>query len=230
MKISIIIPTYNEAENIGKLIDHLLSAIQQKDTEIIISDGGSADSTTTIANRLGVIVHVSTKKGRAAQMNEGASVANGDVLYFVHADTFPPTGFINDIEKAINMGYDMGRYQTRFNSSSLLLQLNAFFARFDWEVCYGGDQTMFITKKAFNDLGGFDNSMLIMEEFEFVKRARQKYQYTILQNKALVSARKYNNNSWLTVQRANARIVNMYKHGASQQEMIDTYKKLLKPY
>jgi rSAM/selenodomain-associated transferase 2 len=230
MKISIIIPTYNEADNIKKLVNLLLSAAKGDNIEIIISDGASTDATTAIAKDLGAVVHSATKRGRASQMNEGASIATGDILYFVHADTLPPTTFAKDIVHAIHIGYHMGRYQTQFDKQSFLLKLNAFFTRFDWEVCYGGDQTIFITKKAFEDLGGFNSSMLIMEEFEFVKRARQHYKYIILPKKALISARKYNHNSWLTVQIANAKIVSMYKKGASQQVMVEAYKQLLKPY
>ncbi|MGL1654816.1 glycosyltransferase, partial [Vibrio parahaemolyticus] len=80
-----------------------------EDIEIIIIDGGSTDATTTLAKALGVIVHSATKKGRAAQMNEGALLARGDVLYFVHADTLPPGSFIHDIIQAIKNGYHLGR-------------------------------------------------------------------------------------------------------------------------
>jgi rSAM/selenodomain-associated transferase 2 len=228
MEISVIIPTYNEADNIKKLINLLFAASKEGDIEIIISDGGSTDSTTRIAQDLGVTVHSATKRGRASQMNEGASLAKGNVLYFVHADTLPPDSFLKDIAQAINSGYDMGRYQTQFDKPSLLLKLNAFFTRFDWEVCYGGDQTLFITKEAFDELGGFNDDMLIMEEYELVKRARKKYKYIIFDKRALVSARKYRHNSWLTVQIANSKIVNMYRKGASQQAMIEVYKQLLK--
>lgn len=228
MKISVIIPTYNEAANIKKLINLLFTASKGEDIEIIIIDGGSTDATTTLAKESGVIVHSATKRGRAAQMNEGALLARGDVLYFVHADTLPPDSFIHDIIQAIKSGYHLGRYQTQFDKASLLLKLNAFFTRFDWEVCYGGDQTLFITKQAFDELGGFNDDMLIMEEYELVKRARKKYKYIIFDKRALVSARKYAHNSWLTVQIANAKIVNMYKKGASQQAMIEVYKQLLK--
>ncbi len=106
-------------------------------------------------------------------MNHGAALAKGDVFYFVHSDCFPPPCFIEDIENSLADGFTMGRYQTMFDSNKLLLKLNAWFTRFDWTICYGGDQTLFITKELFNKLGGFNNEMRIMEEYDLVKRARE---------------------------------------------------------
>jgi GT2 family glycosyltransferase len=91
----------------------------------------------------------------------------------------------------------------------------------------GGDQTLFITQKLFKHSGGFDDSMKIMEEFEFCARARKLGKYKIIHKPVLISARKYDTNSWLTVQRANYTVVRMYQKGASQEELATTYKKML---
>ncbi|MEO7046266.1 MAG: hypothetical protein ABI091_13230 [Ferruginibacter sp.] len=160
-------------------------------------------------------------------MNYGASFANGDVLYFVHADTFPPLTFVNDIINAIANGYGFGRYRTKFDSNKFVLKMNAFFTRFDIFMCYGGDQTLFIKKDVFNTIGGFKEEMLIMEDYEIVARAKQKSKYKIFSKASLVSARKYETNGWLKVQKANYTIVQMYKKGASQNEMVTCYKKML---
>ncbi len=160
-------------------------------------------------------------------MNYAASIASGGVIYFVHADTFPPPTFVQDIEQALADGYELGRYRTRFNSNKPVLRINAFFTRFDWFICYGGDQTLFITDKLFKEIGGFNEGMLIMEEYEFAERARKKRRYKIFSKAALVSARKYDTNSWLTVQLANRTIVKMYNKGASQVEMVEKYQQML---
>lgn len=226
--ISIIIPTYNEAGNILKLIQYLLNALNKNEKpEIIVSDGGSADATISIAQKAGAKAVVSPKKGRAAQMNFGASLALGDILYFIHADTFPPLSFIGDINKAIVEGYALGRYRTKFDSNKPLLKVNAFFTRYDLFMCYGGDQTLFITSKLFNQLQGFKEDMMIMEDYDLVNRARQFGKYKIFSNTALVSARKYDTNNWFKVQWANKTIFSMYQKGASQQEMVNKYKALL---
>ena len=138
--------------------------------EIIVSDAGSTDTTRQLAADAGVTVVVSPQKGRAAQMNYGATVASGDILYFIHADTFPPPSFGSDISKAIVDGFNFGRYRTQFDSDKMTLKLNAFFTRFDLFVCYGGDQTLFMTRVFFVKLYGFEGNMRIMEDYDLVVR------------------------------------------------------------
>jgi rSAM/selenodomain-associated transferase 2 len=226
--ISVIIPTYNEQDNIAKLVLFLRENGGQILKEIIVSDGGSTDKTLVIATQNGARTVLSSGKGRAAQMNYGASMASGDILYFVHADTFPPALFCSDIEKAMRDGFTIGRYQTKFDSKKFVLKLNAFFTRFDLFMCYGGDQTLFVEKKLFESIGGFDSSMRIMEDYEIIERAKKRSNYKILPGKTLISARKYETNSWWRVQRANYIIVQMYKKGADQEAMVKIYKELLK--
>jgi rSAM/selenodomain-associated transferase 2 len=227
MTISIIIPVYNEAENIGKLVSYLIQHRKESVAEIIVVDAGSIDDTVLIAKSAGAMTAISPEKGRSAQMNYGASLARGEILYFVHADVLPPASFTGDILKAINDDYDFGRYFMKFDSKKWYLRINEFFTRFDFFVCYGGDQTLFITKQLFEKTGGFKSDMHIMEDFEFTKRARKEGRYKIFKKGALISARKYDTNSWWRVQMANKKIVGMYKKGASQQEMADMYKKML---
>jgi rSAM/selenodomain-associated transferase 2 len=226
--ISIIIPTLNEEANIKRLIPYLQNCCVNREIEIIVADCGSTDATTTVAESLGAKVIVSPAKGRAVQMNAGARVAKYDILYFVHADAVPPQSFFSDITNAVNAGYETGRYRTKFDSSSGLLKINAFFTRFDWFVSYGGDQTLFVTASLFKKINGYDEKLLIMEEYDFVKRAREFARYKIFSKAALVSARKYNANTWWRVQKAHYTIVRLYKKGVSQKELVERYSRLLK--
>jgi rSAM/selenodomain-associated transferase 2 len=226
-RISIIIPTYNEAASIGKLISFLRLHGSGSVGEIIISDAGSTDETLAIAEQAGAIALLSPQKGRAAQMNHGAAKAVGDIFYFVHADSFPPVNFATDILSAVNNGFDFGRYRTRFDSSNFLLKINAWFTRFNWFICYGGDQTLFVTRELFETSGGFKNELLIMEEYEFCDRLMKINRYKILSDTALVSARKYDGRSWLQVQLANRKAVKLFKKGVSQETIVEIYKQML---
>ena len=225
--ISIIIPTYNEAAQIAPLVRYLLRCGTNALREVIVADGGSEDGTLRLAEAAGAKAVVAPGKGRAAQMNHGAALASGDLLYFVHADTYPPAGFAADILEAVAQGFAIGRYRSRFDSKKMILRLNAWFTRFDFFICMGGDQTLFVTRPLFQACSGFREDMKIMEEYEFCQRARRQGRYRILDGDARISARKYDTNSWLRVQLANAKIIRLYKRGASQEEMIRTYRHLL---
>ncbi len=226
-RISIIIPTYNEAAGIGKLIVFLQKHGGEYVAEIIISDGGSTDETVAIAQQAGVVAFVSPQIGRAAQMNSGVAKATGNILYFIHADSFPPTNFVSDITKAVNDGYDFGRYRSKFDSTKFLLKINAWFTRFNWFICYGGDQTLFITRKLFEQSGGLKNELLIMEEYEFSERLMKQGRYKIFTDAALISTRKYDGRSWLKVQLANRKAVKSFKKGLPQQQILEEYKTML---
>ncbi len=107
-QISIIIPVLNEEDYIRKV----LVAIRENATstnikEVLVIDGGSADHTVKEALGLGVQV-VSAAKGRAKQMNKGAQIATGDLLYFLHVDTIPPKGFDAHILNTFSKGFESG--------------------------------------------------------------------------------------------------------------------------
>ncbi len=227
MKVSIIIPTYNEAKDIGKLIHFLRENSDSSVVDIIVSDGGSRDNTIDIAKFAGANAILCPDTGRAAQMNYGAGIAKGDLFYFIHADCLPPKEFVKDIQEAVEKKNDLGRYRTRFDSKKTILKINAWFTRFDLFVCMGGDQTLFIKRSLFEQCKGFKENMKIMEEYDFCDRAKKIGKYKILKGEALISSRKYDGNTWLDVQRANYKIVTMYKKGASQHDILETYKKML---
>jgi len=224
---SIIIPTLNEEKNITKLLNQLQSHATSSLREIIVVDGGSYDRTCTTAQKNGVHVLHSPIKGRAAQMNFGATHATGEILYFVHADTLPPRSYMQDIETALNENYPIGCFRFRFNSDKKILRFNSFMTRFDRIWVRGGDQSLFITRTLFDSLDGYKGDFKIMEEYDLITRARQQAPFKIIPKDVLVSDRKYDNNSFLRVQIANATIFTMYRFGASQEAMVKMYKKLL---
>lgn len=229
MKISVIIPTLNEAPHIGRLIRYLMQHASPLLSEIIVSDGGSTDDTEGCARASGCIFTRSPKRGRAAQMNHGVQFAKGDVLYFIHADALPPETYLTDIQTAIESEkYVMGCYRFKFDSPSILLKINAFCTRFRALWCRGGDQTLFVTRSIFDELKGYREDFIIMEEYDFIQKAfKNNYLFKIIPKTVLVSARKYEKNSYWQVQWANFTVFNMYLRGASQQKLADTYKQML---
>lgn len=227
MFLSIILPTYNEEENISKTISHLHQNLIPNSYEIIVSDAGSTDDTVAIAQNLGATVLISPIKGRASQMNHAVNHAAGDVYYFVHADSLPHPTFQKEIEMALESGHDCGSFLTKFDSNRSILKINAFFTRFNYLFFRGGDQSIFVTKKLWLEVGTYKEEMLIMEDYDFLERIWKSGKFKLIQKATLISARKYDQNSWLTVQLANLRVVRMYKNGASQQAMITTYKQML---
>ena len=227
MTFSIIIPTLNEASHIEKVLDRLQNYATSNLREIIVVDGGSEDETFDRAKKAGATVLKSPKRGRATQMNFGATKATGDVLYFVHADTLPPESYMKDLEEALEENYSIGCFRFRFNSDKKILRFNSYMTRFDRIWVRGGDQSLFITRTLFDSLGGYQDDFKIMEEYDLITRARQKTAFKIIPKDVLVSDRKYDDNGFLRVQVANATVFMMYRFGASQDAMCLMYRRLL---
>lgn len=228
MKISVIIPVRNEAENIGGLLDWLKEHPDKDKLEVLVVDGESEDETCQIVEAKGGRLLRASRKGRAIQMNLGARHATGEVLYFVHADARPPETFVSDIQAALDAGYPVGCYRFRFDSNRFLLRINDYMTRFDRIWCRGGDQTLFITRTLFDELDGYREEMLIMEDYDIITRARKKNAFRIIPKDVLVSARKYDNNSYLRVQIANLIIFSMYGLNYSQERLVKAFKRLLR--
>jgi len=228
MRISLIIPTLNEKSNIEELLSLVYAAPGiTSDFEVIVVDGGSSDGTIQKAESLGAKV-IKSQIGRATQMNLGALKAKGDLLYFVHADTRPPSSFITDIQEAYNEGHSMGCYRLKFDSTKQILKVNSYFTRFEDSWSRGGDQSLFMTRDAFHGLKGFREEFVIMEEYDLLQRAKAMgFSFKIIPKDIVASARKYEENSYLRVQFANLIAFNMFRFGYEPQRILKTYRKLL---
>lgn len=226
MKISIIIPVYNEANGILDLLQYLKKYADDSVADILVVDGQSVDDTVQKVREAGFECLLSPQKGRAAQMNLGARNSTGDILYFVHADTTPPETYAVDIIKAVRDGAESGCYRFRFASEAWPLKVNSWFTRFDFLFCRGGDQTLFIKKDVFESLNGFKDYQ-IMEDFELISRLRKRNTFRIFHSEVTVSHRKYVHNGYLKVNFINLVTFLMFYFGASQKTMIHAYKNLI---
>lgn len=230
MRISVIIPTLNEGAHIQATIRHLRDHGAGLVAEILVVDGGSSDDTQQLAREESATVLQAPAAGRALQMNFGALQSQGDVLYFVHADTLPPAAFATEIQSALAKGWQMGNFPYSFDKPGLHMRFLAGFTYLPMLFCQGGDKTFFIRKSAFLHLGGFDNNHVIMEEYDFIRRAwKAGYRLVTLRPACVVSSRKYSKNSWLRVQIANVVVYNAWAWGlARPMRLKEIYRKLLR--
>ena len=114
-----------------------------------------------------------------------------------------------------------------FDSEKTSLKFNALLNKFDWVVCGGGDQTLFIGKETFYELNRFKEEYPIMEDFDFVWRAKKKYSLHVIKKNATVSARKFENNSYVRVQIANILVFFLFRAGVSPNYLAKLYKGML---
>lgn len=229
--ISIIIPTYNEEENIASTIAEIKSRDQEHSvSEIIIVDGHSKDETLKIASNAGAMVVRSKEKGRAAQMNYGASIAKGPILYFLHADSIPPKNYTAYILKVFKKGYISGCFQLVFDYPHWFLKANCWFTRFDVNAVRFGDQSLFVSKDAFEHCGGFNEKLLMMEDQEIISRIKKQGKFSVMNAAVTTSARKYLDNGIYRMQFIFYRIWLLYYLGYSQQYLLKLHKKLIRKH
>tara|TARA_B110000037_G_scaffold221695_1_gene293520 strand:- start:22970 stop:24238 length:1269 start_codon:yes stop_codon:yes gene_type:complete len=187
--VSVIIPTLNEAGNITSILEKIAVSNPH---EIIVADGGSTDGTTDLARATGVRV-TSSPKGRAAQMNHGASIATGEFLLFLHADTLPPEGFPHIIANTLNRpNTAAGAFRFRLSgdmgASPLIESLVNLRCRF-FGTPYG-DQGIFVRRALFQNLGGFPN-LQAMEDLHFIRKARKSGKIRGTDQAAVTSPRRW---------------------------------------
>ncbi len=204
--ISIIIPVLNESQTIEKLLVHLSEIITPANiSEIIIVDGGSTDGTQALVTRISEkyrlkIVLIASEKGRARQMNAGAEMASGEILYFLHADSFPPKDFDYRIRSEVNKENIAGCFRMKFDSDHPVLRFSQWFTQFNFKICRGGDQSLFITRETFQTLNGYNESYIIYEDCEFIGRIYDHYKFTVMDMYLTTSARKYQQYGTLKLQ------------------------------
>jgi rSAM/selenodomain-associated transferase 2 len=222
--ISIIVPVLNEADSIPALLKRL----KGQHAEIIVVDGGSSDSSVALAESLGARVVLAGSASRPLQLNLGAAVAKHQILWFVHADTLPPMDGVELILQAFKANKKFGCFRFKFDSESRSLAANSYFTGWPFMICRGGDQSLFLEKSLFEKLGGYNETHVVMEDYDIIRRGRKLEKFHILRQQVLVSARKYEHNSYLRVNLANLIVFTSYYLGVPPHRLKSIYIKLIR--
>jgi rSAM/selenodomain-associated transferase 2 len=188
--ISVIVPVLDEAALIGPFLVHLRALAPR--TEVIVVDGGSQDGTRSIAEELADVL-LDAPRGRATQMNAGAAVAKGDVLWFLHADSTLPRDAIRDIGSALDdPGMAGGCFRLRLPSRKMIYRVSDSVGNLGVQV-FGfalGDHGIFCRRTAFEQAGGYPE-VPILEDAEIFRRLGQIGRMRQLRAEIASSPRSY---------------------------------------
>lgn len=194
--LSIIVPVLNEAAGIAAALRRL-APLCARGAELIVVDGGSSDGTAELARPLATRVH-SAPRGRSLQMNAGAAAASGDLLLFLHADTTLPDQADSLLHEALyRSGHAWGRFDVRFDDGGLL-RLVAIMMNTRSRVTgiATGDQAMFMTRAAFERVGGFP-PIALMEDVALSARLKRLSRPLCLSARVTASSRRWHRHGTL---------------------------------
>lgn len=206
MKISVVVPAFNEESIIHKMLEDLITKHQAE--EVIVIDGGSTDNTATLAKEWATVLQ--TEKGRARQMNRGAEAATGDVFLFLHSDTKLPDNGLNLIRDEIQKGAKAGRFRMKFDGQHWLLRFYESYTRFQF-FSYG-DQGFFVRRDLFEKLEGFREDVPF-EDIDFYKRLSRLTKLVIIKKPVITSARRFCGVGCLRQKFINLFLVSLYHVG-----------------
>ena len=197
MRISIVVPALNEASVLAASLD-ALAPLRAGGHEVVVADGGSGDATVSIAQpRVDRVI--AAPRGRAAQMNAGAAQTRGDVLLFLHADTRLPDDAPGAVERALAGGAQWGRFDVTIDGRARVLPLIAKMmnVRSRATGIATGDQAMFVSRAAFERVGGFP-PIPLMEDIALSKTLRRVAgRPACLRQRVVTSGRRWDENGAL---------------------------------
>lgn len=224
--ISVVLPVLHEAGNINAVITHLRGLQQNSPLEIIIVDGDPAGSTLQAVRDNG-IVRVLSGPGRARQMNCGASVAQGEVLLFLHADTLLPPQALRLIGKALaDTGIVAGAFDLGFDTGKRIFRITEKYAALRTRLTRipFGDQAIFVRRAYFERTGGYAEIPL-MEDVELMSRIKKRGdRICIIPQKALTSPRRYEQEGILYCTLRNWALQLCYSAGVSTEKLAKWYR------
>ena len=223
-RLCVVVPVLNEAEGITAALQ-ALAPLAKRGAQIVVADGGSTDDTVALAQASGAQV-ISAARGRALQMNAGAQMATGELLLFLHADTLLPPDADTLIQQALAVGPQVwGRFDVRIDGRAWLLRVIAAFMnlRSRWTGIATGDQAMFMTRAAFDAVGGFAAQPL-MEDIEMSGLLLKLSRPACLRARVVTSGRRWESRGiWRTVLLM-WRLRLAYWRGAAPERLAERYR------
>ena len=195
MKLSVVIPTLDEAERIETAIRGAFDAPADGNgtpVEVIVVDGGSRDATRERAAAAGARV-LECERGRARQLAAGVRASAGDAVLLLHADTRLPRGWRAAVVEALRDERVVGgAFRLRFDEDAPVFRLIEFGARLRarlWRLPYG-DQALFVRRAALDAIGGIPD-VRVMEDVDLVQRIKRTGRLALLDAPVITSARRY---------------------------------------
>lgn len=219
--ISVIIPVLNEAAHLPRTLAPLTHL---PDLEVIVVDGGSHDNTPAIAQALKARV-IASKPGRSHQMNQGAQVATGSILLFLHADTQLPPQFDVLVRQTLGQPQVVaGAFGLKINGGAWGLRLVEWgvAVRSRWGQLPYGDQALFLKATVFEAIGGFPE-LPIMEDFELIRQLRRQGRIAIAPATVLTSDRRWHTMGICRTTLINQVIIVGYLLGVSPTQLAGWY-------
>ena len=224
IRLSVVIPTLNEGRGISAVL-LALAPLVARGAQLLVADGGSADNTVALVQAGGAQV-VHAPRGRALQMNAGAQQATGAVLLFLHADTRLPPDADRLIAQALASGPQVwGRFDVCIEGQPRMLRVIAAFMnqRSRWTGIATGDQALFMTRAAFDAVGGFP-AQALMEDIEMSARLLKVSRPACLRSRVVTSGRRWETRGvWRTVLLM-WRLRLAYWRGAAPERLAELYR------
>lgn len=222
MLVSIIIPVLNEEGSIKGLLQQL-QVYRQQGHEVIVVDGGSTDKTVSISELLSDKV-ITSKSGRATQMNNGVGEAKHNVFWFLHADTLIQENAIDNIQRALAT-QEWGRFNIKLSGSNILFRL--IERMINLRSCLSGiatgDQGIFVKRKTFESVNGYTNIPL-MEDIALSKKLKKISKPVCLKSNLITSSRRWERNGILSTVLLMWRLRFLYWIGMSANKLVGQYK------
>ena len=221
--ISVIIPALNEEDNIGRCIEGVLK--DGCDCQIIVADGNSLDRTAEVAKSFPGVSLIQSLKGRGIQMNMGASVATGDILLFLHADTMLETGWASSILYVLeDVSISGGAFTLGIRSQLWKYRLVEAWVKLRCRLCLlpYGDQAILVRKSVFDIIGGY-RSFPVMEDVDFISRLKKLGAIVISDKKAITSERRWSKKGLIKTAAMNQLIMLLYMLGVNPDRLARIY-------